>query len=402
MAKKIGVIAGIGNKSTNTNVIMPEFDAAFRLATLSTSVLVIDGLTLSNGILKAGHVVFEGYMCELKNDVSWGDSQQVFLYLGKDDNGLVNSCWFSSEEEAETITFSKTIQRKRIDSNTIGVFNDIIDVSEHMPISQASVSLIVLPSSYEDTETATFNRVAKTIAVTINRNYVSTDNIPDTDTAEYVLSYATKKQNYVQLIYNGLPKITDYYAYPYPRKCKVADMATALVANGTIDSSATATTQPVNDSSAKVATTEFVQKQIENDLNTTKYVASTIVTAYVKKSSTITTSVAKISLYRRARFVYAVVTETVLTDTVMTGAPCTFTLPSGYLPKESFETYFLFRTYYDHPTYGKINSVDYLYRITVSTDGACSGNAVYKNSVMEGTTELTDIAPYNAFGYECQ
>ena len=398
MAKKIGVVAGIGEKATNTNVIMPEFDAAFRLATLSTSVLVIDGLTLSNGILKAGHVVFEGYMCELKNDVSWGDSQQVFLYLGKDDNGLVNSCWFSSEEETETITISKTIQRKRIDSNTIGVFNDIIDVSEHMPISQASVSLIVLPSSYEDTETATFNRVAKTIAVTINRNYVSTDNIPDTDTAEYVLSYATKKQNYVQLIYNGLPKITDYYAYPYPRKCRVTDMATALVANGTIDSSATATTQPVNDSSAKVATTEFVQKQIAQDINA----GSAEITAYMK-SGGVDHEVAKIKLYRRAKNVYAVVTQTLLYEnsnlTDFTGYPISFTLPSGFLPKENFKAFFTFRMWRNQLVYGELNQSDNICEMTMSTSGSCTGKISLLN-LIDGSK--SDIAPYNAFGYESQ
>lgn len=400
MAKKFGVIAGIGEKSTNTNVIMPEFDAAFRLATLSTSVLVIDGLTLSNGILKAGHVVFEGYMCELKNDVSWGDSQQVFLYLGKDDNGLVNSCWFSSEEETETITIGKTVKRKRIDSNTIGVFNDIIDVSESMPISQAAVSLIVIPSSYEDTETATFNRVTKTIAVTINRNYVSTDNIPDTDTAEYVLSWATKKQNYVQLLSNGLPTYTEYYAYPYPRKCKVADMATALLANGTIDSSVTATTQPVNDNSAKVATTEFVQKQIENDLNTTKYVASTTVTVTGVRGQN-TPSYAKITLYRRARFVIAQVTETLLYgEYSLEGATVNFTLPTGYLPKESFQAYLIFRTYYTNALYGKLNQNDCVCRITLSTDGSCTGTVDAELGTDNKTA--TDIAPYNAFGYECQ
>lgn len=398
MAKKIGVIAGIGEKSTNTNVIMPEFDAAFRLATLSTSVLVIDGLTLSNGILKAGHVVFEGYMCELKNDVSWGDSQQVFLYLGKDDNGLVNSCWFSSEEETETITISKTIQRKRIDSNTIGVFTDIIDVSESMPISQASVSLIVLPSSYEDTETATFNRVAKTIAVTINRNYVSTDNIPDTDTAEYVLSYATKKQNYVQLLSNRLPKITDYYAYPYPRKCKVADIATALLANGTIDSSATATTQPVNDSSAKVATTEFVQKQIAQDINA----GSAEITAYMK-SSGVDHEVAKIKLYRRAKNVYAVVTQTLLYEnsnlTDFTGYPISFTLPSGFLPKENFKAFFTFRMWRNQLVYGELNQSDNICEMTMSTSGSCTGKISLRN-LIDGSK--SDIAPYNAFGYESQ
>lgn len=391
MAKKIGVIAGIGEKSTNTNVIMPEFDAAFRLATLSTSVLVIDGLTLSNGILKAGHVVFEGYMCELKNDVSWGDSQQVFLYLGKDDNGLVNSCWFSSEEETETITIGKTIQRKRIDSNTIGVFNDIIDVSESMPISQASVSLIVLPSSYEDTETATFNRVAKTIAVTINRNYVSTDNIPDTDTAEYVLSYATKKQNYVQLIYNGLPKITDYYAYPYPRKCRVTDMATALVANGTIDSSATATTQPVNDSSAKVATTEFVQKQITQDINA----GSAEIPVYTTiKNSTNQLQIATIKLYRKSYHVYATCTVPHLTDKVVTTDNVTFTVPSGFYPTKAIRIMFAVGLIELDTAYIPLTGY---FSAVLGTNGNIT--SVQKIKAETGTTsELL----FNAFGYECQ
>ncbi len=391
MAKKIGVIAGVGEKSTNTNVIMPEFDAAFRLATLSTSVLVIDGLTLSNGILKAGHVVFEGYMCELKNDVSWGDSQQVFLYLGKDDNGLVNSCWFSSEEETETITIGKTVQRKRIDSNTIGVFNDIIDVSECMPISQAAVSLIVIPSSYEDTETATFNRVARTIAVTINRNYVSTDNIPDTDTAEYVLSWATKKQNYVQLISNGLPTYTEYYAYPYPRKCKVADMATAVVANGTIDSTVTATTQPVNNHSAKVATTEFVQKQIAEDIGASE---TTITILTNKKTGD---PLVTMTLKRKAHFVLVSVDLSKFDNINLTTAdnPPRYsgTIPSGFRP---LKTERIAIPCYEGLGISSTNIVNYVH--TIDTNGVLTPTTGGLGLSTLDTVKSWDFI----FGYQCE
>lgn len=59
----------------------------------------------------------------------------------------------------------------------------------------------------------------------------------------------------------------------YPDKATFSDIATNLDYDGTIGNNVTAVTQPINDNSTKVATTEYVKNQIENDIG---YKAQTI------------------------------------------------------------------------------------------------------------------------------
>jgi len=401
MTKQIGVIAGIGDKSTDTNVIMPEFDAAFRLATLSTDCVVLDGLTLSDGILKAGHVVYKGYVCELESDTVWSGTN-VFLTLGTDDNGIVNACYFSDTIESKSVVVSDSAEKIYGDDTHLQQvsFNGsikpahVVDASKAPIVTYCSFMPLGLGDESSNVSYDAQGNLLKWVALKIYTQ------APSAKTASVIINiryfyYADG----VALISDGVAN-SEYYTYPYPRKCRLADKANKLVENGIIAPSVTATTQPVDDNSDKVATTKFVQNQISHDLDTTKYVASTTITATVTRGSNVP-SVAEITLYRRARFVIAKVTKTLMYGEYdLAGSTVNFTLPTGYLPKENFQAYFVFRTYYTNALYGKLNKSDCVCRMTLSTNGSCTGKV--DAELGTGNEAASDIAPYNAFGYECQ
>nr|DAG57223.1 MAG TPA: hypothetical protein [Bacteriophage sp.] len=396
-----GIVAGIGNKSTNQNVIYPDFDATFRRTAFATDCLVLSGLELHSGILSAGYALYKGYLCKLQSNTAWTGTN-VYLSLKYNADGQVNGCIFSNAVESvqetvadyiETTTFTnlneaantkdaaltKTlVPQKEIDSNV----KPVLTIDEHTDCNQVRGTAAKIAGA---------NSIQITIAlVGVRYNAKSAH-------ANYTVTYNVFPEA-VTLISAG-EQTADYYTYQYPRKAKLSDETSRLLADGIISTTATATTQPIDDSSLKVATTEFVQKQMEHDLNTTKYVATANIVATVNVNQT-DTPVAKITLYKRARFVYATVTETLLTDADIVERPCTFTIPDGFLPKENTAVYLIFRTYTNNVIYGKLNKEDNVYRMTLSTTGVCTGSIVSKMAT--GNQAATDIAPYNVFGYECQ
>ena len=69
-----GIIAGIGDKSTNTNLIPPELDSAINNFIIGTNT-IIQGLELKGDIengytLSAGVCIFNGVRGILENDIT--------------------------------------------------------------------------------------------------------------------------------------------------------------------------------------------------------------------------------------------------------------------------------------------------------------------------------------------
>lgn len=391
MAKKIGVIAGIGDKSTDTNVIMPKFDAAFRLATLSTDCVVLDGLTLSDGILKAGHAVYKGYVCELESDTVWSGTN-VFLTLGTDDNGIVNACYFSDTAQSKPIkgydSVTKTFPAGSTSVSIGGSISPIgvVDASQKPTILSKNLSF-----PYE-TKSCTFSANTNKITWWVAGQYTAGIPTAITATMNVVIQYYIYLDG-VALISDGVAN-SEFYTYQYPRKTRVADKATKLLASGTIDGQATATTQPVDDVSKKVATTEFVSKQIAKDIDAG--------TANVIVYNNLNNAVMNITLRRKARYVYIYVTRAVNpTASGMSIDSVHFTIPNGFLPKSDFTAYLVCRGW------GSVAGIttwgDYNIKFNVSTTGTAVGTAHGQGTAKKGTdNDTTDIAPYYGFGYECQ
>ena len=69
---------------------------------------------------------------------------------------------------------------------------------------------------------------------------------------------------YLRLYANGASQVD---SERYPKQADTSDRARDLIAGGTIDSTATTDTAPVNDNSRRVATTEYVHNQIVAEID---------------------------------------------------------------------------------------------------------------------------------------
>lgn len=69
---------------------------------------------------------------------------------------------------------------------------------------------------------------------------------------------------YLRLYANGVSQVD---SERYPKQADTSDRARDLIAGGTIDSTATTETAPLNDNSQRVANTEYVQKQIVAEID---------------------------------------------------------------------------------------------------------------------------------------
>lgn len=178
-------------------------------------------------------------------------------------------------------------------------------------------------------------------------------------------------------LYND--KKTTLPTYRYPKQADTSDRADVLVGDGKIESTATATTQNVNDNSERVATTEYVHKQIEEELK-------------VGDSGIIQLSNgATISIQRRAKYCIATLTFP-QSITVYRGTLSLGNMPNGYIPSEavlsSIGVY-----YYDNLKTGqiKLDNAITLVNIPYSTDNESTD--YNRGVVANGTYKI---------GYICQ
>lgn len=390
-----GIVAGIGNKSTNQNVIYPDFDATFRRTAFATDCLVLSGLELHSGILSAGYALYKGYLCKLQSNTAWTGTN-VYLSLKYNADGQVNGCIFSNAVESvqetvadyiETTTFTnlnetantkdaaltKTlVPQKEIDSNV----KPVLTIDEHTDCNQVRGTAAKIAGA---------NSIQITIAlVGVRYNAKSAH-------ANYTVTYNVFPES-VTLISAG-EQTTDYYTYQYPRKAKLADEANHLLADGTIATTATATTQPVDDNSLKVATTEFVQKQIDKDINSG---TETVPIYTTIRGSTNQLQIGTLSLYRKAHYVYAICNVPYLTNKVQTTDNISFTIPSEFRPKSAIKI--MFATALTELTdVGAYVSLIAYFTATIGTNGSIS--SIQKINAAIGTTQG---ATFNAFGYQCE
>lgn len=181
---------------------------------------------------------------------------------------------------------------------------------------------------------------------------------------------------YLSLYENGVMVVNKY---GFPKQAYKSDRAEYLIPLGTISSSATATTAPTNDNSRKVATTEYVHKQIEEELK-------------VRDSGIIQLSNgATISIQRRADYCIATLTFP-LKITVYRGTLNLGNMPDGYIPSEAVLSS-IGVDYYDNLKTGqiKLDNAITLVNIPYSTDNESTD--YNRGFVSKGTYKI---------GYECK
>ena len=152
-----------------------------------------------------------------------------------------------------------------------------------------------------------------------------------------------------------------YNSKKYPYKAQNANQANTLVSGGTIASTATATTQTVNDNSTKVATTAYVHNQIaqEIDYDTQTIAINTVdIMGGSGQSGTI-------ELKRKAKYVVGKVTISANT-TLYNVTSYSATLPNGFIPKQ--DGYFLVQTNATQPTFYNSNARFLLFTLTANSN----------------------------------
>lgn len=178
---------------------------------------------------------------------------------------------------------------------------------------------------------------------------------------------------YLRLYANGASQVD---SERHPKQAQTSDRARRLIANGTIDSTVTTDTAPVNNNSKRVANTEYVHNQIVEELD----VATSDKMTYTSHTFTLS-----IEIYRKARMCIATVSisgRIYSTDEHINLGD----MPQGFVPKE-----------------------DVLYNFWVISSSAHKATISFTSSgniLLDVDTNLTSdgqiLNTTNKIGYECQ
>lgn len=180
----------------------------------------------------------------------------------------------------------------------------------------------------------------------------------------------TSAGTYYLELYND--KKTTLPTYKYPKQAQTSDRARDLIAGGTIDSTATTPTAPINDNSKRVANTEYVHKQIEKEIAYEK------VEGDVFEKTNTSQKIGTFILEKKSKFVILK-----LNINVRYGTPAKF-IPNNFLPREDF--YALIQT---GGAYCNI------YKITTS------GEFIERYTASDGRLP-SDVQYTTCIGYECK
>ena len=158
----------------------------------------------------------------------------------------------------------------------------------------------------------------------------------------------TSAGTYYLLLYTN--KTTTLPTYKYPKQAHTSERARNLIASGTIDSTATTDTEPVNDNSRRVANTEYVHKQIVEELG------------YEKRVVDISRNGVGYNLTFEKKARYCLISYNI---SAQSGQPpkTEFQVPSGFEPANNSETIIFIKGY---------TNVQYVYKLYVTTAGVAS------------------------------
>lgn len=211
------------------------------------------------------------------------------------------------------------------------------------------------------------------------------------DNTEYSapLSISRPSTNYLKLYEKVLGSyvLNSDLLIDYPKQAHHSDESVDLVAGGTIAENVTGVTQPVNDSTKKVATTEFVRNQIIEEIaaaNTTVNIQST--------PQTFSNISGSFNVYRKAKYVIggsATISVDLAGNQNLSGV--IGTIPSGYRPKVETRALLIITL---QAVYTTIYDVD----LTIKTNGE-----IELTRTLRLTDDSASVVNYNTYivlGYE--
>lgn len=265
-----GIITGIGDKQQKLNLISPQLDAEVYKYIINRNGIVT-GLEIVENVLTRGICIAEGYRGELTKNVSLkmetiSETKNAAVITALNplpDGPIYNATKIICLPEGEIVTSATA----RV---TLGTSLYIHNVTYDKNI----VTVIVGSPAGEAGE------IEVDITYKQGGNYIY---------GKFVLNHDNDKPDRFSVILTSAPleyKNDDILHVPgtfylplyengvivgntikYPKNCAHADYARVIKAGGSLGAGTTAVTQPVDDNSNKVATTEFVANQIKKDID---------------------------------------------------------------------------------------------------------------------------------------
>ena len=204
----------------------------------------------------------------------------------------------------------------------------------------------------ENSQTVDGNYVYGKFVIGVNETdsfsiFTSSNSTEPTDGIINPTSITSAGTYYLRLYANGESQVD---SERYPKQSHISDRANELIADGTIDSTATTETAPVNDNSKRVANTEYVQKQIVEELG------------YEKQVVDISRNGVGYNLTFEKRARYCLISYNISLQSGQ-GIKTEFQVPSGFGPANNSETIIYIKGY---------TNVQYVYKLYVTTAGVAS------------------------------
>lgn len=330
-----GIITGIGDKQQKLNLISPQLDAEVYKYIINRNGIVT-GLEIVENVLTRGICIAEGYRGELTKNVSLkmetiSETKNATVITALNplpDGPIYNATKIIRLPEGEIVTSATA----RV---TLGTSLYIHNVTYDKNI----VTVIVGSPAGEAGE------IEVDITYKQGGNYIY---------GKFVLNHDNDKPDRFSVILTSAPleyknddilHVPGTYYLPlyengvivgntikYPKNCAHADYARVIKAGGSLGAGTTAVTQPVDDNSNKVATTEYVANQIKKDID----FKEVTIQVYAKSIDTEenTALPVYITFRRKAKMVVAHVYQTRKLDLgEYSREEMNFTVPTGFEPK---------------------------------------------------------------------
>ena len=251
-----GVIAGIGSNQDDINVILPEFDAKLRKFEVGKNT-ILEGFEYnsSTGYLSSGYCLVEGYVGGNKENIPIQESNYVYgIFTINHDKNIPDS--FKIEIHDSPISTPRQ--------------DDILNVAGkyyYLLYPQAE-SIFVGNIVRQGAVTAKLDiiKFGKPItAIAVDKNGTLIQNVLTSINPSY--DGRIEIFNYNPIMVYDVYILVTYVPWKYPLNAVYSDYTTVVEENGRLENNVTCPTQKVNDNSTRVANTEYVHNQIEEEIN---------------------------------------------------------------------------------------------------------------------------------------
>lgn len=336
-----GIITGIGDKQQKLNLISPQLDAEVYKYIINRNGIVT-GLEIVENVLTRGICIAEGYRGELTKNVSLkmetiSETKNAAVITALNplpDGPIYNATKIIRLPEGEIVTSATA----RV---TLGTNLYIHNVTYDKNI----VTVIVGSPAGEAGE------IEVDITYKQGGNYIY---------GKFVLNHDNDKPDRFSVILTSAPleyKNDDILHVPgtfylplyengvivgntikYPKNCAHADYARVIKAGGSLGAGTTAVTQPVDDNSNKVATTEFVANQIKKDIDFKE------VTVELTHSGS--SAIGHLKFRKKAKMVTVEVVDGA--NVFYNPSFQEFLIPEGFIPPKDVHLVFYYRYYADN------------------------------------------------------